>query len=404
MTKVKSKITPDTILKNFWKDNNRFADLFNACFFDGNPELNPDDLTEVDTDISSLLQFHGYAETVKKIVDVVKKSAYGVDFVILGIENQAKIHYAMPLRHMLGDAFSYLKEYNEIAKKYKGKITYLWGGKPTDAQIKGKEQPKKLDCSGFIQFVYSKYNKKRIESLGSTISISGLPKIKKNELQPGDIGLRNGTGSLYFDADGKSYSEPGMAQDANESKEKSFDKKIKARKTKKTQLKDRIEEKKDKISEYKDKITALNGKKDEVIDISESEISSDNDEQQEEISEEEKEQQDQQQRIDQQKKNNEKINALIKSYNEKIKKCQADINGYSERINKYDKQLKKLKKQRKKYKKDIEESIDHVGIYCGKNKKGEATWCHCSSSKGGVVYEMTDIFTHYYSANDYLSE
>lgn len=114
---------------------------------------------------------------------------------------------------------------------------------------------------------YSKYNKKRIESLGSTISISGLPKIKKNELQPGDIGLRNGTGSLYFDADGKSYSEPGMAQDANESKEKSFDKKIKARKTKKTQLKDRIEEKKDKISEYKDKITALNGKKDEVIGL-----------------------------------------------------------------------------------------------------------------------------------------
>ena len=27
-----------------------------------------------------------------------------------------------------------------------------------------------------------------------------------------------------------------------------------------------------------------------------------------------------------------------------------------------------------------------------------------SSSKGGVVYEVTDIFTHYYSANDYLSE
>lgn len=55
MTKVKTKITPDTILKNFWKDNKRFADLFNACFFDGNPKLNPDDLTEVDTDVSSLL-------------------------------------------------------------------------------------------------------------------------------------------------------------------------------------------------------------------------------------------------------------------------------------------------------------------------------------------------------------
>ena len=121
MTKVKSKITPDTILKNFWKDNNRFADLFNACFFDGNPELNPDDLTEVDTDISSLLQFHGYAETVKKIVDVVKKSAYGVDFVILGIENQAKIHYAMPLRHMLGDAFHISKNIMKLQKNIKMK-------------------------------------------------------------------------------------------------------------------------------------------------------------------------------------------------------------------------------------------------------------------------------------------
>lgn len=121
MTKIKSKITPDTILKNFWKDNNRFADLFNACFFDGKPKLNPDDLTEVDTDISSLLQFHGYAETVKRIIDVVKKSAYGVDFVILGIENQAKIHYAMPLRHMLGDAFHTSKNIMKLQKNIKMK-------------------------------------------------------------------------------------------------------------------------------------------------------------------------------------------------------------------------------------------------------------------------------------------
>lgn len=39
------------------------------------------------------------------------------NFVIWGIENQQKIHYAMPLRHMIEDALSYLKEYNEIAKK-----------------------------------------------------------------------------------------------------------------------------------------------------------------------------------------------------------------------------------------------------------------------------------------------
>lgn len=54
---------------------------------------------------------------MQKVLDVVKKTAYGLDFVIWGLENQERIHYAMLLRHMIGDAFSYLKEYNEIAAK-----------------------------------------------------------------------------------------------------------------------------------------------------------------------------------------------------------------------------------------------------------------------------------------------
>ena len=112
-----NKIKPDTILKNFWRDNHHFADLFNAALFGGEQVLNPDDLSEADTDVSSLLKFNGHAETVQKVLDVVKKTAYGIDFVIWGLENQAKIHYAMPLRHMIGDGFSYLKEYQEIAAK-----------------------------------------------------------------------------------------------------------------------------------------------------------------------------------------------------------------------------------------------------------------------------------------------
>ena len=83
--------------------------MFNAALFDGEQVLDPNDLTEADTDVSSLIKFNGHAETVQKILDVVKKTAYGIDFVLWGLENQAKIHYAMPLRHMVGDAFSYLK-------------------------------------------------------------------------------------------------------------------------------------------------------------------------------------------------------------------------------------------------------------------------------------------------------
>lgn len=90
----RNKLKSDTILKNFWRDNHHFADLFNVALFNGEQVLNPD------TDISSILKFKGHAETVQKVLDVVKKTAYGMDFVIWGLENQERIHYAMPLRQI----------------------------------------------------------------------------------------------------------------------------------------------------------------------------------------------------------------------------------------------------------------------------------------------------------------
>lgn len=115
---------PDTILKTFWKNNQRFADLFNTVLFEGNPVLKPNDLQEVDTDVSSIIKFNGHAEIVQRILDVVRKTAYGVDFIIWGLENHEKIHYAMPLRHMIGDSLIYLKEYNEIAAKNRKEKEY----------------------------------------------------------------------------------------------------------------------------------------------------------------------------------------------------------------------------------------------------------------------------------------
>lgn len=97
-TVTKNKVKPDTILKNFWKDNARFADLFNAILFNGENVIKPEELEEADTDLSTVLKFNSHADTLQKVLDVVKKSAHGVDFVILGLENQQKVHYGMPLR------------------------------------------------------------------------------------------------------------------------------------------------------------------------------------------------------------------------------------------------------------------------------------------------------------------
>lgn len=115
-----NKIKPDIILKDFWRDNQRFADLFNTVLFNGKEVLKAEDLQEQDTDTSGIIEFKEYKETIARARDVVKKSAFGVDFVIYGIENQKKIHYAMPLRNMIYDALGYLKEYQQLSRENVG--------------------------------------------------------------------------------------------------------------------------------------------------------------------------------------------------------------------------------------------------------------------------------------------
>ena len=105
----------DVSLKTFWRDNEHFADLFNATVFN----VKPDKLTEMDTDVSATIHSKSYNESITRNRDVVKKMSDGVEFNILGLEIQDKTHYAMPLRTMTYDALGYIKEYNDIKKHHK---------------------------------------------------------------------------------------------------------------------------------------------------------------------------------------------------------------------------------------------------------------------------------------------
>ena len=109
----------DVSLKTFWRDNEHFADLFNATVFNGKQVLKPDKLTEMDTDVSATVHSKSYNESITRNRDVVKKMSDGVEFNILGLEIQDKTHYAMPLRTMTYDALGYIKEYNDIKKHHK---------------------------------------------------------------------------------------------------------------------------------------------------------------------------------------------------------------------------------------------------------------------------------------------
>lgn len=122
MPKKTQALKPDTVLKNYWNDNGQFADFFNAVLFDGEQVISPDELEDADTEESSVLEHREYAESIRASRDNIKihkrSTAYGVELVMLGIESQEHIHYAMPMRVMGYDYGTYKKQYDRNAKKY----------------------------------------------------------------------------------------------------------------------------------------------------------------------------------------------------------------------------------------------------------------------------------------------
>ena len=138
------KLKPDTVLKNYWRNNEQFADLFNAVLFDGEQVIKPEELEDADTEESSILEHKEYAESIQASRDNIKISkrstVHGVEYVLLGNESQQHIHYATPMRVMGYDYGTYKKQYDSNSKKYKtsdgmNEDEYLSGMKKTDKFI-----------------------------------------------------------------------------------------------------------------------------------------------------------------------------------------------------------------------------------------------------------------------------
>lgn len=116
-------MSPDTVLKNYWNGNEEFADLFNAVLFGGSQVIKPYELENEDTEASVLLEHRDHTQSIKAVRDNIKiqkkSTVYGVQFVLLGLESQEHIHYAMPLRVMGYDYATYKKQYDSLTRQYK---------------------------------------------------------------------------------------------------------------------------------------------------------------------------------------------------------------------------------------------------------------------------------------------
>lgn len=148
-------------------DNERYADLINGVVFGGRQVVHGEDIREMDSQTGLWRAFPGKktVKTGKKFRDLIRKVAMGVNFTVIGVENQDKVHYLMPLRAMLYDAAEYERQASRFRKRVKAdrNITdaeFLSGFKKTDrlhpcvtlVLFYGKEWDGSRDLHGILDF------------------------------------------------------------------------------------------------------------------------------------------------------------------------------------------------------------------------------------------------------------
>lgn len=127
----------DNISHKYMSNPERFADVFNYYVYKGKQIINPENLFDKDASERILLKQFGKSETFDKLRDILKMCTIMSDdkctMVVMGIENQSEIHYAMSVRNMLYDAINYSNQVEAITAKHhrnkdlKGSAEFLSG-------------------------------------------------------------------------------------------------------------------------------------------------------------------------------------------------------------------------------------------------------------------------------------
>lgn len=115
----------DIATKQYMSHRDVIADAFNFYIYDGRQIIKPEKLQKIDT-AEIFLPYGNDADiAVQKMRDNLMLWSMAMDneavYVVLGIENQDKIHYAMAVKNMLYDALQYAKQVEEAKRSYRDK-------------------------------------------------------------------------------------------------------------------------------------------------------------------------------------------------------------------------------------------------------------------------------------------
>ena len=113
----------DTVTKDYMSDNATFADLFNFYIYGGHEVIVPEQLKPLDTTEIALPYSNEHLIAIQKLRDVMKLYAAMSDdkatYLLLGVENQSELHYAMPIKNGLYDMIEYTKQVEFTARQHR---------------------------------------------------------------------------------------------------------------------------------------------------------------------------------------------------------------------------------------------------------------------------------------------
>ena len=116
----------DIVTKEYMREPHVFADAFNFLLYDGRQVIKPSELKELDT--AEMMYIFGVGAPkrgtgVQKYRDILKyvtvMSGAKAAYILLGVENQTDIHYAMPVKNMVYDAMQYAEQVSRIASDHR---------------------------------------------------------------------------------------------------------------------------------------------------------------------------------------------------------------------------------------------------------------------------------------------
>lgn len=120
----------DFVSSVFFSDNDRYADIINGIGCDGMPFIKGEYLQELDTrvNVGRYKRAGKRKQMAAKYRDLMRKAAFGMNFAMIGIENQSEIDYGLVLRVMCYDVGEYERQAVKIRKEVRKKHGSLKSG------------------------------------------------------------------------------------------------------------------------------------------------------------------------------------------------------------------------------------------------------------------------------------